>query len=189
MHWQENLAPHAYFPTICAKLFQKLGRDRQIMPHDLDDADRRILAHLQRDGKASLSDIAEATGLSTSPCWRRIKRMEEDGIIAGYVARLEPRAIGLHALAYVFVSLIDHREETVTRFSRLVEAEARIVECASITGGSDFLLKVAARDPEDLETFLMKGILASGLVRASHTHFVLRRTKSRAPWPLLPPAA
>ena len=152
----------------------------------IDDVDRRILALLQRDGKASLAEIAEAAGISTSPCWRRIRRMEEAGIITGYVARLDPRAIGLHALAYVFVSLVDHREDTVTRFQRLIEAEGRIVECASITGGSDFLLKVAARDPEDLETFLMKGVLASGLVRASHTHFVLRRTKSRAPWPLLP---
>ena len=153
----------------------------------IDDTDRRILTVLQKDGKASLADVAAASGLSTSPCWRRIRRLEEDGVITGYVARLDPRAIGLHALAYVFVSLVDHREQTVTRFQRLIETEARIVECASITGGSDFILKVAARDPEDLETFLMKGVLASGLVRASHTHFVLRRTKSRAPWPLLPP--
>lgn len=155
------------------------------MPLSLDAADHRILAVLQKDGKASLQDIAHAAGLSNSPCWRRIKRLEEAGVIAGYVARLDPKALGLHALAYVFVSLVDHREDTIATFNRLIETEPRIVECASITGNSDFILHVAARDPEDLETFLMKGILASGLVRESQTHFILRRTKTRSPWPLL----
>ena len=64
--------------------------------------------------------------------------------------------------------------------------EERVVECASVTGGSDYILMIAALDPEDLETFLSRGILASGLVRSSETHFVLRRTKTRSPWPLLP---
>lgn len=111
--------------------------------------------------------------------------MEEMGVIRGYVARLDPKLLGLNAMAYVFVSLIDHREETIQSFSRLVDAEVRIVECASVTGSSDYILKVAARDPEDLEVFLMRGILAAGLVRESQTHFILRQTKSRSPWPLL----
>lgn len=156
------------------------------MPLKLDSVDRKLLAHLQRDGKASVQDLAEAAGLSPSPCWRRVKRLEEAGAIKGYVARLDPKKLGLDALAYVFVSLVDHQEKTISQFAGLVEREERIVECASVTGGSDFILKVAARDPEDLERFLMRGVLGSGLVRASHTHFVLRRTKTRSPWPLLP---
>lgn len=156
------------------------------MPLKLDSVDRKLLAHLQKDGKASVQELAAAAGLSPSPCWRRVKRLEEAGAIRGYVARLDPKKLGLDALAYVFVSLLDHREETIAGFARLVENEERIVECASVTGGSDFILKIAARDPEDLEVFLMRGILASGLVRASQTHFVLRRTKTRSPWPLLP---
>ncbi len=155
------------------------------MPVLLDAFDRKILAQLQRDGKASVQSLAEAAGLSTSPCWRRIKRLEETGVIHGYVARLDPRKLGLDALSYVFVTLVDHAEETIAGFDQLVSREDRIVECASVTGGSDYILKVAARDPEDLERFLMRGILASGLVRASQTHFVLRRTKTRSPWPLL----
>lgn len=156
------------------------------MNSDLDDTDRKLLAILQKDGKASLSDLSQAVGLSTSPCWRRIRALEEAGVITGYVARLDPGRLGLRALAYLFVSLIDHREETIAAFGRLVEAEPRIVECASVTGASDYILKVAARDPEDLERFLMRGVLASGLVRESQTHFILRRTKTRSPWPLLP---
>lgn len=155
------------------------------MALDLDATDRKLLAHLQTDGKASLQDLSEAAGLSTSPCWRRIRRMEEAGLITGYTARLDPSKLGLRALAYVFVSLIDHREETIARFGQLVENEPRIVECSSVTGSSDYILKVAAEDPEDLERFLMRGVLASGLVRESQTHFVLRQTKTRSPWPLL----
>ncbi|WP_153215862.1 Lrp/AsnC family transcriptional regulator [Tritonibacter litoralis] len=151
----------------------------------MDDADHRLLAVLQNNGKASLQELAEAAGLSQSPCWRRIKRMEDAGLIRGYVARLDPKGLGLHALAYVFVTLIDHREETIAGFGRLVAREERIVECASITGSADFILKVAAKDPEDLETFLMKGVLATGMVRESQTHFILRQTKTRSPWPLL----
>lgn len=156
------------------------------MPLKLDSVDQKLLAHLQKDGKASVQDLAEAAGLSPSPCWRRVKRLEEAGAIKGYVARLDPKKLGLEALAYVFVSLVDHQEETISRFAELVEREERIVECASVTGGSDFILKIAARNPEDLERFLMHGILGTGLVRASQTHFVLRRTKTRSPWPLLP---
>ncbi len=151
----------------------------------LDDADHRLLSMLQKNGKASLQELAEVAGLSQSPCWRRIKRMEDAGLIRGYVARLDPKGLGLHALAYVFVTLMDHHEDTIATFGRLVETQERIVECASITGSADFILKVAAKDPEDLESFLMKGILSSGLVRESQTHFILRQTKSRSPWPLI----
>lgn len=151
----------------------------------LDRIDQHLLDHLQRDGKASIQDLAAAAGLSTSPCWRRVKRMEEGGLITGYAARLDPKLLGLNALAYVFVSLVDHRDATRRGFGQLVDAEPRIVECASITGDSDYLLKVAARDPEDLEHFLTTGILASGLVRDSETNFVLRRTKPTSPWPIL----
>ena len=155
------------------------------MTIELDATDRRLLSLLQKDGKASVGDLAAELGMSTSPCWRRIRRLEEAGVITGYSARLDPKKLGLNALAYVFVTLIDHREATLTGFLRMVEAETRIVECSSIPGACDFLLMVAARDPEDLEGWLMKGVLATDLVRESHTHFVLRRNKTRSPWPIL----
>lgn len=79
----------------------------------LGATDRKLLSLLQADGKASLQELAAAAGLSSSPCWRRIKRMEEAGLIRGYVARLDPKLLGLNALAYVFVSLVDHHEDTM----------------------------------------------------------------------------
>ncbi|WP_137702173.1 Lrp/AsnC family transcriptional regulator [Marimonas lutisalis] len=144
---------------------------------ELDHFDRLILKEVQRDAKPSLSDLARAVGLSTSPCWRRLKRLEEAGVIRGQVAILDPRALGLDAMAYVQVSLIDHREETIAAFDAFVAHEAQVIECASITGESDYMLKVVARDPEDLETFLMRRLLGLGIVRGTVTNFILRQKK------------
>ncbi len=144
---------------------------------ELDEFDRKILRHLQREGKIGLNDLAKSIGLSSSPCWRRVKRLQEGGLITGYAAILDPKALGLHALAYLHVSLVDHAEETIETFDQFVQAEDQIVECCSITGSNDYLLKVFANDPEGLERFIMHRVLRLGVVRSSHTNFVLRRTK------------
>ena len=151
----------------------------------LDAADHRLLAALQRDCKLSTQELAERANLSPSPAWRRVRRMEEDGIIEGYVAKLNPHAIGLNTSAYIHVSLTDHSEANIRAFDAFVALEAQIVECASITGTDDYLLKVVARDPEDLETFLMHRLLALGFVRSSTTHFVLSQKKQATALPLL----
>ncbi len=150
----------------------------------LDATDRRLLELLQHDGKMSLQELAEATNLSTSPCWRRIRKLEELGVINRYVAVLDRRKLGLNAMAYVQVQLIDHSEDTIGAFDRFVQTEPQVVECASITGSNDYMLKVVAQDPESLETFLLKRILRLGLVRSSHTHFMLRQTKSSTALPV-----
>lgn len=150
----------------------------------IDSFDKALLSALQRDGKASTQDLAGKAGLSASPCWRRIRRLEEAGVIERYAAVLNPREVGLHALAYVHVSLIDHTEATIEKFNRFVQLADQIIECCSITGESDFVLKVAAPDPEGLEEFIMRGILGTGAVRASMTNFILRQTKSGMSLPL-----
>ncbi len=99
----------------------------------LDATDRRLLELLQHDGKMSLQELAEATNLSTSPCWRRIRKLEELGVINRYVAVLDRRKLGLNAMAYVQVQLIDHSEDTTGAFDRFVQTEPQGVECASIT--------------------------------------------------------
>lgn len=154
------------------------------MPVILDDADKKLLALLQGDGRASAKDLAERTGMSVSPCWRRIKRLEDSGVIEKYAAVLSSRHLGFHAMAYVHVSLVNHAPETIRAFDDLVHREDRVIECSSITGESDYVLKVVARDPEDLEDFLMKHLLGPGLVRSSMTNFVLRRSKTGPAMPL-----
>lgn len=153
-------------------------------PLDLDEADRRLLAALQSDSRRSVQELAELAGLSPSPAWRRVRRMEEAGLIARHVALLSPARLGLRALAYVQVALTDHAEDTLTRFDRFVQTSPQIVECASITGESDYLLKIVAADPEALEHFLMRRLLATGLVRATSTLFALRQTKSTTALPV-----
>ncbi len=150
----------------------------------MDAFEEKILIALQRDGKINLQDLAAEVGLSTSPCWRRVKRLEEQGFITKYTAILDPVKLGLQAFAYVHVSLTDHSETSVDTFNRFVETSSQVVECASITGDNDYVLKVAAKDPEGLERFIMKRILRLGIVRNATTNFVLRQTKSGAALPV-----
>lgn len=152
--------------------------------HTLDETDRRLLAALQRDSTLSIQALADIAQMSTSPCWRRIKALREAGIIRGEVALVDRRKLGMGTLAYIHLSLIDHSEQTIRRFEDFARRHDRVVECATITGADDYVIKVMARDPEDLERFLMRDLLSLGLVRASTTHFVLRQTKYSTAVPL-----
>nr|WP_111300234.1 Lrp/AsnC family transcriptional regulator [Paracoccus saliphilus] len=150
----------------------------------LDDIDRRILRLLQRDATMSTQALAEAAGLSSSPAWRRLKRLIDDGVIQRQVALVPPALAGLHAMAHVQVSLLDHTEQTLARFDRFVQTEDQIMECATITGTYDYQLKIVAADPEGLEHFLMRRMLPLGIIRSTVTHFVLRQTKYTTALPL-----
>lgn len=150
----------------------------------LTSQDRALLHILQRDGKVNTQALAEQVGMSPSPCWRRVRKLEESGVIEGYVALLNAKKLALNARAYVHVSLLDHAEDTIASFDRFVEDEPQIIECCAITGADDYLLKVIAADPEGLEQFIMQKILRLGVVRSSTTHFVLRQKKHSTALPL-----
>lgn len=143
----------------------------------LDTFEKLILKALQLNGRASTQELSDAVGLSASPCWRRVKRLEDEGYITRYAAILDGKKLGLHAFAHVQVSLIDHSEASIEVFQTFVEASEQVLECASITGDFDFVLKVAATDPEALERFIMHRILRLGVVRTTTTNFVLRQMK------------
>ncbi len=143
----------------------------------LDSFEKLILKVLQRDGRASTQALSDAVGLSPSPCWRRVKRLEEDGYITRYAAILDGKKLGLHALAHVQVSLVDHDIASIDKFHRFVETNDQVLECASITGDFDYIMKVAATDPEALEQFIMHNILRLGVVRSTTTTFILRQMK------------
>jgi DNA-binding Lrp family transcriptional regulator len=132
----------------------------------------------------SLQKLAEQLNMSTSPCWRRVQRLQDEGFIKQYIALLDPKVLGLNAQAYLQVTLVDHKEDTILAFERFVANEPQVIECATITGQSDFFLKVVAASPEALEQFIMQRILRSGLVSASNTNFILRVTKSSAALPV-----
>lgn len=143
----------------------------------LDDYDKKILRLLQRDARMSSQQLAEAVGLSASPCWRRVRRLEEAGVISGHVTLLSQEALGLTMLAYVQVSLEDHHPDTVADFDAMVQSSDQVLECCALSGQYDFLIKVVARDVADFEQFLASRLLARRGVRAANTSFVLKQRK------------
>ena len=150
----------------------------------LDNHDRSILRLLQSNGKMGNQELAEKVNLSSSPCWRRVKKLEESGMINGYVAMLSPKSLGLTAMAYVHIALLDHRQQTIETLDKFVEAQEQIVECSSITGPNDYLLKIIEKDTESLEKFIMQKLLRLGIVRSSTTNLILRQKKYTTALPL-----
>lgn len=143
----------------------------------LDAFEKLILKVLQRNGRASMQELSQAVDLSPSPCWRRVKRLEEDGYITRYAAILDGKKLGLNAFAHVQVSLVDHDISSIDKFQAFVEKSEQVLECASITGDFDYIMKVAARDPEALEQFIIQNLLRLGVVRTTTTTFILRQMK------------
>lgn len=150
----------------------------------LDTFEKLILKVLQRDGRASTQTLSEAVGLSPSPCWRRVKRLEDDGYITRYAAILDGKKLGLNALAHVQVSLVNHQPVSIEKFQNFINQNEQVLECASITGDFDYILKVAATDPEALEQFIMHNLLGLGVVRTTTTLFILRQMKVSGALPL-----
>jgi len=107
----------------------------------LDTFEKMILKVLQRDGRASTQTLSDAVGLSPSPCWRRVKRLEENGYITRYAAILDGKKLGLHALAHVQVSLLNHDVSSIDKFQDFVDQNEQVLECSSITGDFDYILK------------------------------------------------
>lgn len=143
----------------------------------LDPFEKLILKTLQRDGRASTQALSDVVGLSPSPCWRRVKRLEEDGYITRYAAILDGKKLGLHALAHIQVSLVDHDVSSIDKFQAFIDNNEQVLECSSITGDFDYILKVAAKDPESLEQFIMQNLLRLKIVRTTTTTFILRQMK------------
>ncbi|MFV1918680.1 Lrp/AsnC family transcriptional regulator [Sphingomonas sp. MJ1 (PH-R8)] len=123
------------------------------MTHALDDAERRILRVLQEDASLPTAAVAERVGLSPSPCWRRIDRLERDGVIRKRVALLDRRAIGLNAHVFAQVKLNAHGRAHLDEFAEAIRAFPEVLECYVLMGPVDFLMRVVAEDIEAYERF------------------------------------
>ncbi len=151
----------------------------------LDRYDRRILDVLQRDGRISNQDLADRIGLSPSPCLRRVRTLEESGLIAGYRALLDARKLGLTLLALVHISMDRHTPERFARFDAAVSELPEVLECLLITGQeADYQLKVIVRDMEAYQSLLLNKITRIDGVTGVHSSFVLRRVVERTALPL-----
>jgi Lrp/AsnC family transcriptional regulator, leucine-responsive regulatory protein len=151
----------------------------------LDRYDRRILEELQRDGRISNQELADRIGLSPSPCLRRVRALEESGIIRGYAALLDAKALGLNLMAILSISMDKHTPDRFERFDTAVAAIPQVLECLLITGrDADYQLKVIVRDMDAYQELLLNTITRIEGVTGVHSSFVLRRVVERAGLPL-----
>lgn len=146
-----------------------------------------ILRELQRDARQTVQQIAERVGLSSTPCWKRIKDMEAAGIITGYSALIDRKRVGLGLRVVVEVNLSAHTEELVQQFERAVQATPAIVRCQATTGQSDYILSVLVADIERYERFLHAELFKLPGVAHVRSSIVLRDIKSDVRLPLQEP--
>ncbi len=141
----------------------------------LDRYDRLILETLQHRGRITNQELAEAISLSPSPCLRRVKQMEEEGLIDGYVALLNARKLGLNLMAFIEISMDKHTPDRFTAFEGTIATYPEVLECHLITGQSaDYLLKVIVRDMDAYQQFLLQKLTRIEGVSGVHSSFVLK---------------
>lgn len=151
----------------------------------MDTFDRKILQVLQADSRTSLQDIGQTVGLSASPCWGRIKKMEEAGVIEGYTVRLNAQALGLGDTVMVQVTLDSHSDNTLEKFGETLATIPEVIEAYLVSGEYDYLLRIAVHDTKDYERLLRERLYKIKGIRHSKSSFVLRTLK-KADLPLLP---
>ena len=150
------------------------------MPYELDRFDNAILRELSADGRISATELGRRIGLSKSPTQSRMKRLEEDGVITGYRARLNAAKIGLAHVAFVEVRLSDTREAALQEFNRAVVLVPEVEQCHMIASRFDYLLKVRTQDMQDYRRVLAEAISALPHVTATSTYVAMEAVKDGA---------
>ncbi len=151
---------------------------------ELDAADRRLLAALQSDARASGVELAEEVRLSPSQCQRRLKRLEETGLIAGYGVRLDRRRLGLDVVAFVQVTLARHGDDPAETFHAVLRDMPEVLEAHAITGDADYLLRVVAPDLQAFSDIVLKRLLALPGVATVRSSLSLGEIKATDALPL-----
>lgn len=151
----------------------------------LDRTDKRILTELQKNGRISNLELADTIGLSPSPCLRRVKQLEDSGIIEGYTALLNASRLGLKLMALIQINMDKHTPDRFEHFEATVKSYPEVLECLLIAGQSaDYLLKIAVQDMEVYQDFLLNKITKIPGVTDVHSSFVLRQVISTTRLPL-----
>lgn len=140
----------------------------------MDAIDRRIIRALQLDGRMKIGELAELVGLSATPCARRLERLQEDGVITGYGARVDPRKMGVPVTIFVSVELETQGADRINAFERAVSGFEEVMECYLMTGSRDFLLRVVAADLDAFDAFLEHRLMKVKGVRNMRSNFALR---------------
>lgn len=150
----------------------------------MDKIDLSILQCLQEDGRASAQQLSDQVGLSAAPVWRRVRALENSGVITGYGARLDREKVGLSSCMFVQIGLERHSAAVVENFERSVRDAPEILECYAVTGDSDFLLKILVESPQAYDRFLHRFLFNLPGIRQTRTIVALREIKHDSKLPL-----
>ena len=149
-----------------------------------EPGDIRILRALQSEGRLTNQELAERVGMSTSPCWRRVKRLEDSGVIRGYQAVVDRKAVGLGVLAFIRIQIDTHSHDEAERFAENVRKLDEVIACYSVAGEADFLLQVVAEDLDSYADFAMTVVRRLPGIKEMNTMFVLKDIKPSAVLPI-----
>ncbi|WP_417268104.1 Lrp/AsnC family transcriptional regulator [Celeribacter baekdonensis] len=152
----------------------------------IDAVNADILALLQTDGRMSNARLADHLGMSETPCWRRLKRLEDDGIIEGYQANVNRRKLGLGVMAFVQLRVSEHSPSATAEFQRIIQTTPNILACHNTTGADDFLLIVVARDLDDYSAFVDTTLRRLPGVTSIRSNLSLREMKGSTRLPIEP---
>ena len=147
----------------------------KITKYDLD-----IISVLQENARSSLQEISAKVGLSSTPCWNLIKKMEAEGIIQGYTVRVDPSLLGYRESVIVQVTLDNHSDETLFEFGRQLEKIPEVLEASLVSGDYDYDIRIAVKDTRDYERLLRESLYQIPGIRHTKSTFVLRTLKNRA---------
>ncbi len=159
------------------------------MQTDLDRGDARILDLLQEHGDLSAAEIAERLGMTASTCWRRVSRLQELGVIRKRVALLDREKVGLNVLVFSHVKLAGHGRDALLRFEQAVRQHPEILECYTLMGETDFLLRIVCRDIKAYEAFFLDHLSRFPGVQSVHSSIALSVIKETTALPLSGPSA
>lgn len=154
------------------------------MPIDLNQKDIAILRLLQQDASLTSTAIAERLHLSQSPCWRRINHIEQEGLIRRRVALLDREKLGMDAVVFATLTLAQHDREHIERFENEIRHFPEVMECYTLTGAADYLLKIVARDLRHYERFMRDRLLPLARMGDVHSHIAVTEIKSTTELPL-----
>ncbi len=157
------------------------------VPMSLDAIDRRILRALQQNARLSNAELAQKVGLSVSPVWRRVRALEESGIITAYQALVDPTAVGLPVSVFVHVSLEKQVEPALEAFEAAIRRRPEVMECYLMTGDADYLLRVVVPSLAEYERFLMDHLTRVRGIASIKSSFALRPVKHGSELPLAEP--
>ena len=156
-------------------------KSKDVHPAVIDDVDRRILAALHADARIPNSALAEAVGVAPSTCHGRVRRLQELGVIRGFYADIDPAAIGLPLQAMVSVSLRSGARGKISQFVQQIRRRPQVIDVYFLAGADDFIIHVAARDTEDLRSFVVDNLNADADVAGTQTSLIFEHLRGAAP--------